>query len=117
MNAFTKNLTHTCTIRRPTIDRSAIGEKVKSYPDYITGQVCQLVVKEETRPTETEGLQKRTVYLLLLPSDANVLGVDRIANIVTEDGVIEPGPFKIEALLPRRMRGQVHHISAKLERV
>lgn len=117
MSAFTKNLPHTCTIRRPVISRSAIGEVVKNYIDVSTAQQCRLIIKEETRPAEEQSLQKRTVYTLLFPAGADVLGVDQVANIVTEDAITEPGPFKIEALLPRRLAAKIHHLSAKLERV
>ena len=112
-------LAHTCTIQRVAPVTNSYGADTYYWndTDKVTSwtESCRLVVKAERVPlSELAEKPVITTYTLLLLKDTALLHDDRVYNIVDEDGVSLGGPFKIEAILPRRAK-RLHHVSALLE--
>lgn len=110
-------LVHTCDTQRNIPERNSRGELIPMWVDGLTAEPCRYVVKEEKISQPGESLQMETVYLLLFGPEADILPSDQIRRIVIEGGQVLQGPFPIEAVLPRRLRKKLHHISVKLEKI
>jgi hypothetical protein len=117
MSAFTRQLIHTCSTRRPLRSQSSIGEKTSIPVDWLTDQPCRYVVKQEKFASETQGLIVQTVYLLLFAPGADVKKGDQIIDLTIEDGEVIRGPIAVLEAIPRRGAKGVNHLSVKLERV
>lgn len=108
---------HSCTIERATISLDDHGADVATWHAVVESVRCRLVVKDQ-RAGINELAERPiiTTYRVLLPAYTTVQPGDRITNVYDERGVIDPGPYRIETILPRRARSQ-RHISVLLERV
>ena len=117
MTAFTRQLVHTCAIERVQQDRDDIGGLRDTWVDYLSGQPCRYVEKEEKYADETVGLITQVIPRLLLSTGLTINSVtDRVKDITVEDGSTI-GPFNILEVLTRRGPKGQNHISLKLEKI
>lgn len=117
MTAFTRQLTHTCTIEAPITTQNEIGEPIPQWVQQSTATPCRLVVKEEKVADKEIGLQTLTTYRLLLDTDVNIETGYRIVDIQIEDSLAENGPFRVEETLPRRGHRGRNHVGLRLKQV
>lgn len=111
------HLIHTCTIQRAQRVLDEHNQDRRIWSDQRTGLRCRLVIKEQRVPLgELAERPVITTYLLMVPAYTDVRQGDQVVMVVDEAGMTEPGPFRIESVLPRRGRAQ-RHISLRLERV
>jgi hypothetical protein len=107
---------HTCDVQRATAVKDALNADKKTWATLDTGVRCRRVTKaQRVADSATGEYPIVTSDLLLLPAQTDVRVGDRIANIVA-DGATDPGPFRIESVLPRRGKSQ-KHVSVQLEKV
>lgn len=113
-----EHLIHTCTIERPYRARTnAHGLGDDLYKTIAETQACRMVIKDQRMAaSQTAEQPVVTLYLLLLPANADLAQGDRITAVTFETGQTMVDGFRVTAILPRRARSQ-RHISAKLERV
>src|SRR5689334_7746954 len=110
------HLIHRCTTQRATTQPDTYKASKLTWSDWLTTQRCRLVYKAQRRAPDIIGEQPiSTQYLLLVPAGSDVKIGDRVVNVVFEDGDVDAGPYRIEAVLPRRAKAQ-RHISLQLEK-
>lgn len=109
---------HRCAVDRPTPSLDSYGNDAPTYAQRLAGLACRLVAKQQR---VGDGVYAErpvvTTYLLLIPGEADVRQGDRIRDVVDVQGrVVDAGPFRIVAALPRRA-ASVRHRSYSLERM
>lgn len=110
------HLIHTCTTQRATTQSDAYKASKPAWSTLLSGLRCRLVYKAQRRVPDIIAEQPITTqYLLLVPAGTDIKPGDRVVNVVFEDGTTDAGPYRIEAVLPRRARAQ-RHISLQLEK-
>jgi hypothetical protein len=109
---------HRCTVERPV--RSLDGQRnaTTRWASHLAGVACRLVVKTQRVPAGVLAEEPViTTYTLLIPGDVDVRQGDRIVDVVDQAGaVVDAGPFRIAAALPRRA-ASIRHRSYQLERL
>lgn len=115
--ALARHLIHTCTTRRPDITLDELNQRKTVMRDWLTDEPCRLVVKDQRNPFGALAADPVVESdVLLMGAEADVREGDEIADILFDDGTIDPGPYRIESIRVRRAR-RVHHKSLMLERV
>lgn len=117
---FGRRLNHTCIVQRDSgTAQSSSGEIGTAWTDVGTRRACRFAERMERIADEAGAavMLKQTLLLMHGTSDVNV--DDRIVRVWDkDDAVIHAGPFTVEQLLRRRnVKGTVHHLSLRLERV
>lgn len=116
---FVRRLVHTCTVERDIgTAQNSSGEPQEDWSE--VGTIAgRFVEKTETVAIEGLGFVMLKTHSWLCDVGADVAVDDRITDILdADDDSIDAGPFTIEELLRRRtIKGDVHHMSLKLERV
>ena len=111
--------THSCTVERDNgTAQSASGEPQESWSDIGT-MAGRFVEERERIASPTGGFVMVKMHSWLCDAGEDVAVDDRIKDIEDADSnTIDAGPFTIEEMLKRRgIKGAVHHLSLKLERV
>jgi hypothetical protein len=117
---FKRRLTHTCTVTRDVgTARNSIGEVTAVSSAVSTAQICRLVDQIESYAAENQTDTTQRVQRLMLPTDADVQRLDTITAVKDAEGsTLAVGPVTVEEVLKRRdIYGELHHLSAELERI
>lgn len=111
------HMIHTCTTQRAVVTVDDLNQSTSSWGDWLSELICRLVIKDQRNPfSALAGDPVTTTHLLLVPADSDIVAGDQIIDIEFEDGTTDAGPFRIEAIRPRRGRA-ARHMSLSLERV
>jgi len=130
MSAFTRNLSHTCTIERPSRTRAANGEVVESAVTVQQDVPCRYVQKTVRIAGQDGSVLKLSVLLLAPGTDIQELDVVKDINLTPSaktPSLLQTAPasgdttrdaaFVITSLQTHRTRTRVHHVTCELRAV
>ena len=111
-------LSHRCTIERPTYTLDAYGQRVAAWQPVAADVACRLIQNVVRAPDGV--LAERpmiTETTLIVGPQTDIRQDDRISSIVYEDGTAESGPYVVRTLVARRRgRHGIAHYAANVER-
>jgi hypothetical protein len=111
------HLIHQCDIERATTVRNAYNKSKQNWAANVLDVRCRFIEKAQRRTPDILGEQPITTqYLLLVTPGTDVQAGDRAVNIRYEDGSIDAGPYRIDAIRRRRARS-LRHLSLEMEKV
>ncbi len=111
------HLIHVADFERATTVRNAYNKSKQNWALRLLDVRCRFVEKAQRRAPDILGEQPITTqYLLLVTAGTDVQAGDRAVNIRYEDGTVDAGPYRIDAIRRRRAKS-LRHLSLEMEKV
>ena len=99
-------LIHYCTFERQSVTLGTSGEDIKSWVE-LPSVKCRFFTGNQATAQSNQGEVIRYDAKIILNKTADdVFLTDRVKSVILEDESVEDGPWLIDRIVPKRLRGK-----------